>query len=366
MTNLSNYRYVVFLKTICLLLISICNITQPLFGQDKKYQGAEIRTSETFLYGKFEVRMRSFENSGMLSSFFTFYDNPDFVNNWNEIDIEILGRYNNEVQFNVITPGPSGRAAHEKRHILPYNPHEDFHTYAFIWTPEFIAFEVDQKEVYRDSGPHIKDMNKPQKLMMNIWISHWEEWTGPWIEGKFPLVASYDYVKYYAYTPNKSDSLTLQWEDNFDKWNFSKWQFASHTFEGNLVQFTEDNKSFKDGKLELKITKSINPIAEEQQQEIVKGALILESGYIKKNKVHLFFSNKLDKKSGKNLANYSIDGQIIEKITFFTNYESTKEEVILHLPKETSFATPLKVDVKNLIDIYKQELPAASINILEK
>lgn len=355
-----------FFKSTIFLFLCIALIINSAHGQDKKYLGAEIRTSEAFLYGKFEVRMRSAENSGMLSSFFTFYDNPDFVNNWNEIDIEILGRYNNEVQFNVITPGPSGRAAHEHRHVLPYNPHEELHTYAFVWTPEFIAFEVDQKEVYRDNGPHIKDMNKAQKIMMNIWISHWDEWTGPWIEGKFPLVASYDYVKYYAYTPEKPDSLTLKWEDHFDRWNFSRWQFATHTFEGNLVQFTEDNKSFKDGILNLKITKAFSSIAQENQQESSKVALILESGYIKKNKVHLFFSNKLDKKSGKNIANYSIEGQTIEKITFFTNYESTKEEVILHLPKEASISTPLQIKVSNLVDIYEQQLTESSINVTKK
>jgi hypothetical protein len=341
-------------------------LNTPSYGQEKKYHGAEIRTSETFLYGKFEVKMRSVENSGMLSSFFTFYDNPDFAHNWNEIDIEILGRYNNEVQFNIITPGPDGRVAHEKRHVLDFNPHEDYHTYAFVWTPEYISFEVNHREVYRDNGPHIKDMNKPQKLMMNIWISHWDEWTGPWKEGKLPLEASYDYVKYYAYTPQKSDSLTLKWEDHFNKWDFSRWQFASHTFEGNLVQFNEDNKSFKDGKLGLKITKANNLLVQEKPAENQKPELILESGYIKKNRIHLFFSNKLDKKSGKDIANYLVDGQVIEKVRLFINYESNKEEVIIHLPKDASISTPLQIEVKNLVDIHGKQLPEATISVDKK
>lgn len=111
-------------------------------AQVKKYYGAEIRTNESFLYGRFEVKMKSVEASGMLISFFTFYDSPDFLTNWNEIDIEILGRYQNEVQFNAIV---GKHEMHEYRQTLNYNPHQDFHVYAFDWTPFYIAWSVDGK-----------------------------------------------------------------------------------------------------------------------------------------------------------------------------------------------------------------------------
>src|SRR5512141_3030800 len=76
----------------------------------KPYRGAEYRTIASMKYGRFEVRMRSAPVSGMLSSFFTYYD-P--ANPWNEIDIEIMGRYNNEAQFNTIVPANTN-------HVLRY------------------------------------------------------------------------------------------------------------------------------------------------------------------------------------------------------------------------------------------------------
>src|SRR5437868_9653472 len=97
----------------------------------KKFKGAEIRTNESYLYGRFEVKMKASQNSGMLVTFFTFYDAPDFAQNWNEIDIEILGRYPNEVQYNTIV---GNHKMNENRQVLDFNPHNDFHVYSFDWT----------------------------------------------------------------------------------------------------------------------------------------------------------------------------------------------------------------------------------------
>ena len=62
----------------------------------KYFKGAEYRTKLSYTYGRFEVRMKSSYREGMLSSFFTYYDGGGGVGNWNEIDIEIMGRYFDE------------------------------------------------------------------------------------------------------------------------------------------------------------------------------------------------------------------------------------------------------------------------------
>lgn len=220
----------------------------------KDYKGAELRTNESFLYGRFEVKMKSFAGSGMLMSFFTFYDQPDFAQNWNEIDIEILGRYNNEVQFNAIE---GNHQMHEHRQVLNFNPHEDFHVYAFDWTPDYIAWSVDGVEVFRQSGEHISRMNRPQKIMMNAWISEFYDWTGPFSDASLPVAAQYDFVKYYEYASDKT--FKLKWTDNFDRWDTERWSAASHTFDGNKVDFTRDNIKIKNGKLFLELTKEPAP-----------------------------------------------------------------------------------------------------------
>ncbi|MFN3403151.1 MAG: family 16 glycosylhydrolase [Cytophagaceae bacterium] len=224
------------------------------FTLAKKYKGAEVRTMESFKYGRFEVRMKSAEGSGMLSSLFTFYDNADFAKNWNEIDIEILGRYNNEVQYNTII---EDHKMHEHRHVLGFNPHQAFHVYSFDWTPDYVAWHVDGKEVYRQEGDHIAKMNKPQKLMMNIWASTWTGWTGSWDETKVPHYAYYDYVSYYEYVPS-SKSFNLKWKDDFDTFDKTRWQTATHTFDGNMCDFEPANAVVKDGYLILCLTKEDN------------------------------------------------------------------------------------------------------------
>lgn len=225
--------------------------------------GAEIRTIETFQYGRFEVRMKPSEASGMIYSFFTFYDEVDFATSWNEIDIEILGRYSNEVQFNAIV---GNHQMSEKRYVLPFNPHEDFHDYAFTWTPQYIAWSVDGIEVYRLTGTNaVLKMNHPQKIMMNVWPSSSVAWAGTIDASKFPLEAAYDYVKYYAYQPTSKDTFKLKWTDNFDQLDVSRWQLATHTFDSNECVFTTDNAVVEEGILKLKLTKP----ADEEEAVVV-------------------------------------------------------------------------------------------------
>ena len=64
-----------------------------LFGQ-KPYRGAEYRTIQNYQYGRFEIRMKSTQGSGVVSSFFTIRDywaeGLSDPSNWREIDFEAL------------------------------------------------------------------------------------------------------------------------------------------------------------------------------------------------------------------------------------------------------------------------------------
>ena len=70
------------------------------------YRGGELRTDDTFRYGRFETRMKAAPGSGLVNSFFLYRDywdeGLDGAQHWNEIDIEILGQYNNRVETNLI------------------------------------------------------------------------------------------------------------------------------------------------------------------------------------------------------------------------------------------------------------------------
>jgi beta-glucanase (GH16 family) len=260
------------LKRLLLSLIGILCIGNALYAQEKPYLGAEIRSTETFLYGKFEVRMKTTEASGLIYGFFTFYDEPDFLTKWNEVDIEILGRYSNEIQFNSIT---GNHSMHEKRQVLPFNPHEDFHLYSFSWTPYYISWSVDSIEIYRQTGDFIKTMNRPQKLMMNVWPCSSIAWAGKIDAAKIPLQAEYDFVNFYSYEANRMDSFQLKWTDNFDYFDTDRWQKATHTFDTNECTFEPDNAVIEAGYLKLRLTKPIDDEIEKTPAQLIQSAVCI-------------------------------------------------------------------------------------------
>lgn len=153
------------------------------------YSGAEYRTADFYHYGYYETSMQAIKNDGVVSSFFT-YTGPSDNNPWDEIDIEILGKDTTKVQFNYYTNGVGN---HEYMYDLGFDASEGFHTYGFDWQPDYIAWYVDGKEVYRATT----DIpSTPGKIMMNVWPGITvDEWLKPF-NGKTPLTARYQWVTY--------------------------------------------------------------------------------------------------------------------------------------------------------------------------
>ena len=70
-----------------------------------KYWSGEVKTKETFTYGRFSTRMRGCGKPGTVGSFFTFWDGPEKEREvgWNEIDVEIVPSvYDNPMSMNII------------------------------------------------------------------------------------------------------------------------------------------------------------------------------------------------------------------------------------------------------------------------
>ena len=247
-------------KNIGLFLFISCLV----LNAQKPYRGAEYRTIETFLYGRFEVRMKSALGSGIVSSFFTIRDywgeglsNPQY---WREIDFEALGNHTDKFQTNIIT---QYEQHHEILHTLLYNPHVGFHTYVFEWTPEYIDFYIDGQLVRHDGNPYVGTLDTYQKIMMNIWQPIWEDWVGEFDEDILPIYAFYDWVKYYSYTPGTGDygldnNFSHEWTDEFDYFDQGKWQKATHTWSSNNAQFVQENAVIQNGYLILCLTDNIS------------------------------------------------------------------------------------------------------------
>ncbi|MCX6151233.1 MAG: family 16 glycosylhydrolase [Ignavibacteriales bacterium] len=339
----------------------------------KNFKGAEYRTKEAYTYGRFEVRYKSAQREGMLASFFTYYDGGGGTSKWNEIDLEIMGRYNNEAQFNTITPGQTN---HVRAQPVNFNPGEDYHTYAFEWTPQYVAWFIDGEEVYRQTGAHIQTLTLPQKIMMNVWPPAYVDWAGVLDVNSLPAFSYYDFVSYYSFTPDSgnygtNNNFTNVWTDNFDSWDQSRWEKATHTFDGNNCDFMVENAVFKDGNLILCLTDKTNL----GYTDKLPPSLVSARASV--NKVVVNFSEELDKASSENKANYLIPNVTVDSASllpdqksvmlYLTNFDLSKtynviaqkikdraipqnisslKAVTINMPKPVVF--PIKIDVGGL------------------
>ncbi len=151
------------------------------------YAGAEFRSHVTYGYGYYSTRLKAADCPGVITSFFLYTYYPV----WDEIDIEILGKNMNEVQFNYYTDGVGG---HEYAHRLGFNAAEDFHDYGFLWLPESITWYVDGIAVYQAT---VNLPSHPQQIMMNVWncIGH-DLWSGRFDPSRLPVKGQYEYIGY--------------------------------------------------------------------------------------------------------------------------------------------------------------------------
>ena len=125
-----------------LSLISVIGVAAANF------KSGSLSTYEKFTYGKFVTRMKTPNQKGTVSSFFTYWDGPGFyAGGWNELDIEIVPSVeNNPFSTNVIYgDGHKKQENHDYAH--EFDPREDWHTYEMEWTPDYISFAIDGKEV---------------------------------------------------------------------------------------------------------------------------------------------------------------------------------------------------------------------------
>lgn len=170
----------------------ILTLDENKYSQFNDYTGAEYRTSEKYHYGMYEIAMKPAKNPGIVSSFFT-YTGPSDGTQWDEVDIEFLGKDTTKVQFNYWTNGVGGN---EFLYDLGFDASEEYHTYGFEWLADSITWYVDGQAVYKATNNIPKT---PSKIMMNFWPGTGvDDWLEPF-DGKVPLTAGYDWIKYTKY-----------------------------------------------------------------------------------------------------------------------------------------------------------------------
>lgn len=244
-----------FIKALCFVFLPLISFSQ------KNYKGAEIYSTESWKYGKIEIRMKMAKGSGILSTFFTYKNGSEVQGTfWEEIDIEVFGKNNAQTfQSNIITNNP--KVTSEEVHSPGFSLGDAYHTYTLEWTPDYVAWYIDGVQMRKTVGGQVSDLTNPQSFRMNIWAAQWTDWVGTFDTQALPAYQFVNWIKYSSYTPGSGDNgsdFTQQWVDDFDTFDSSRWLKANWTFDGNLTDFSPENAVVQDGYLVLIISEADN------------------------------------------------------------------------------------------------------------
>ena len=222
----------------------------------KPYKGAEIYSNNSWLYGRYEMRMRVAKGGGILSTFFTYKNQSEVKGNfWEEIDIEVFGKSNAEIwQSNIILGSTRPTIQSHEEHEVEDSLGDAYHTYVLEWTPDYVAWFLDGVEVRRIIGTStVTSLTNAQSARMNIWASDSVEWTGEWDDSVLPVYQFVNYIEYKTYNTT-TKLFEGGWRDDFDTFDTLRWSKANWTFASNRVDFAPENAVVKDGILVLALT----------------------------------------------------------------------------------------------------------------
>jgi beta-glucanase (GH16 family) len=188
--------------------IAALQLTSEPSDGTKPFRGVEMRSVEALTYGKVVARAKLARGSGVVSSLVLIYT-PWPADDWNELDIEYLGRYADRMQFNAMvylgppTTPPATQSVTPTQYPelapLGFDPSADFHVYAMEWTPAQARFSVDG-QVLHTWNTEISRLRRPMNILLTIWASAAADWAGPIDASTAPVAAEYDWLEVYRYT----------------------------------------------------------------------------------------------------------------------------------------------------------------------
>jgi hypothetical protein len=215
--------------------------------------------------------MKSGAGSGLLFTFFLYKPGSEQANAfWEEIDLEILGKNSaKSFQSNIITDGVTGNnKMSEKLHTFTSSLADTFHIYKIEWTPTYVAWFIDGKELRRDKTTQVATLTNAESIRFNAWISNSANWAGAFNPAVLPQYQVVDWFKYSSYVEGTEDTFKPEWTDDFTTFNTTRWGKANWTFDNNLADFSTSNAYTKDGMLILALTDPLATALDEMDKPV--------------------------------------------------------------------------------------------------
>ena len=218
------------------------------------YRSGEVKTLETFTYGRFTTRMQGSDKQGTVGSFFTYWTGPGWTQEgWNEIDVELVPSVKeNPFSLNVIWEWQQ----QVQNYNADFQPGSDWNEYVVEWAPTYVQWELNGALVRRDENTDdVLFLTKNCHLMMNFWTPTWSPWGDNLDDSDMPWYTRYDYVKVEKYNV-ETESFDFYWQDDFDSFDSKRWLKSElWTFGGNSSTFYVNQVYTEDGALVLKMEK---------------------------------------------------------------------------------------------------------------
>jgi endo-1,3-1,4-beta-glycanase ExoK len=235
-----------------------CLISVALPARAQGVESAELYTGASHGFGRFEARLRFAAGDGVISSFFLWKDGSEVSGNfWNELDFEKVGA-ECRLESNALFGKPA--ANHVQNHALSADLCSDFHTYAYEWTPEYIAWLVDGVELRRETGATAQAFSDNaaagMQLRFNVWPGN-ASFGGNFSPSILPVRQYVDWVQYSSY---KDGAFTPAWRDDFDESTLSSdWLAADWSSPKNLSKHSPANVALAEGSAVLSLTGDTTP-----------------------------------------------------------------------------------------------------------
>jgi len=218
---------------------------------------AELYRPAAHTFGKFEARLGFAGGDGVVGSFFLWKEGSELADAyWNELDFEKIGAAC-ELQTNSIFGMPETN--HEGRGYGLEGLCSGYHTYAYEWTPDYIAWFVDGTEIRRDTGDaaaaYADNATEGLQFRFNIWPGN-ANFGGNFTEAILPVYEFVAWAQYSEYTPGAGDDgsdFTVAWREEFDA-RPSGWQMGSWASPLNRSTHGAQNVAFKNGVAVLALT----------------------------------------------------------------------------------------------------------------
>ena len=214
---------------------------------------AEFYSSKSYQYGRFEARMQFAPGDGVVSSFFLWKNGSEVSGTfWNELDFEKVGS-DCHLQTNAIYGNPS--ASNSQTPVLSSSLCDQFHTYAYEWTPDYIAWLVDGLEIRRETGDtaaaYAQNATAGMQLRFNIWPGD-ASFGGNFDPAILPV---YQYIHWIQYSSYSDSAFQLQWHQDFTATTMpSGWLAGNWNSPKGLSTDTSSNIGFMNGYAVLALT----------------------------------------------------------------------------------------------------------------